>query len=418
MRNTRAKKFILIAAFIIIVLSSSIVLASQRDITWFSLFESSSYKIMLEGDTKKLEKKDDTIFLSSDDLKAMLIEKYGTSEIYTELTASGFTPDENGIIALPISEDKNTYTLSQMFFVDEKGWTANIIVLAINDEKYLSILDDKAYNSVLGGIKPSPHSRLINRDNTLPDGYNDDNIVPIKDVQAVLSSKGMKLDKVTLDALKIMLEKANSDGAKGFILNSTYRPYKEQKGLFDYRFNERKAAGVANPYEEASKVVAYPGTSEHQTGMALDILSLEYPKGSTFHNSKEYEWLKENCWDFGFIPRYPEDKMDITRISFEPWHYRYIGKPLSLYAKQNNLCLEEVVENLQKNKLTSFEVSNEEKYTFLLVKKGQEFMIQDGLNMEYSLFELTELEDLIIIRGVVYENSKHGMGIYKMDTNK
>lgn len=398
MRNSKARKFIFIAAFIIIVLSFSIVLAAQsKDITWFSLFDGNNYKIMLDDGTKKLEKKDNIIFLNADDLKAMLVQKYETADVYIEFTEAKFIPDENSRIALTISEENN-YNLGQVFFASEDGWTTNTIELVIDDKKYLSVSDSKEYQTALEGLTADFHSRLVNRDNTLPDGYNNENLVTIKGVQAIISNKGMQLDKVTLDALKSMLEKANSDGVKGFILNSTYRSYKEQKGLFDYRFNERKASGAADPYEEASKVVAYPGTSEHQTGMALDILSLEYPKGSVFSQSKEYAWLKENCWDYGFIPRYPEDKTDTTRISFEPWHYRYIGKPLSLYARQNDFCLEEVVENLQKNKFTKFEVSDKEQYIFLSVRKGKNFLIENGLNIEYSLLELTEQDSLILIK--------------------
>lgn len=399
MRNKKSKKFLLIAAFIVLILSFSFVIAAQnKDITWLSIFESNSYKIRLGDEIKKLEKKDNVIALDANDLKTMLTEHYGSSEVYVVFDDN--KPDENGMIFLTINEESENpvYNFGQVFFINSNGWAVNRVQLSMDDSNNLYVIDNGTYSNALEGVSADIHSRLINRDHTIPENFNDDNIVALKGVQAILSSKGMKLDKVTLENLKIMLDKAAEDGVKGFVLNSTYRSYKEQKGLFDYRFNERKNSGAADPYEEASKVVAYPGTSEHQTGMALDILSTKYPKGSTFHNSQEYEWLKKNCWDYGFIPRYPEDKVEKTRISFEPWHYRYIGKPLSLYAKENGYCLEEVVESLQNNKLTNFKASEDEEYIFLLLKKDQNFMVENGLSVDSSLLELTAEDNLVVIK--------------------
>ncbi|SHI79648.1 M15 family metallopeptidase [Lutispora thermophila] len=399
MKNKKSKNLILIGVFIVLVLSFSFVIAAQnKDISLLSIFKSNSYKIKLGDETKKLEKKDNVIYLGVNDLKTMLMKHYGSSDIYVDLIDN--KPDENGIISLIVDEESSNpvYSLGQVFFINNNGWSVNKIQLSIDDTKYLHLIDNNSYVNALVGLSPDIHSRLINRDHTIPENFNDGNIVALKGVQAILSSKGMKLDKVTLENLKVMLDKAAEDGIKGFVLNSTYRSYQEQKSLFDYRYNERKNSGVADPYEEASKVVAYPGTSEHQTGMALDILSTKYPKGSTFHNSEEYAWLMENCWDYGFIPRYPEEKVEKTRISFEPWHYRYIGKPLSLYAKAKGYCLEEVVESLQNNRLTNFKASNEEEYVFLLLKKDQNFMVESGLNVDFSYLELTAEDNLLVVK--------------------
>ncbi|MDD4834948.1 MAG: M15 family metallopeptidase [Lutispora sp.] len=399
MRNRKFIRTIIIAAFIILIFSFSMVLAAQsRDMTWFPTFERNSYKISLDKGSKILEKTDSAIFLSIDDLNAMLTEKYDTPEIHIELDDEHFKPDENNKILLPIGEEK-TYCLGRVIFGDNKGWTANNINLLINEDKYLSISNSKEYEkNDFTNIAADYHSKLVNRYNVLPDDYNNENLSLIKGVQAVISNNEMKLDKAALEALKIMLEKANSDGVAGFVLNSTYRPYAYQKYLFDNLLNKKKAAGAADPYEEASKIVAIPGTSEHQTGMALDIVSLEYPSFDNFSQSKEYAWLKENCWDYGFIQRYPEDKTEKTFIIYEPWHFRYVGKPLSLYLKQTGLCMEELVESLQENKFISFNTLDEGDYIFMLVKKGQAFTTEIGLNLEYSLMELTEEDNLIIMR--------------------
>jgi len=401
MRNKKSKKFILTVAFIVLILSFSFVIAAQnRDITWLSIFESNSYKIRLGDEIKKLDKKDNVIALGVNDLKTMLMNHYDSSDVYIDFNDNEHKPDENGMISLMIDEESKNpvYNLGQVFFGNNDGLVVNKVQLSIDDRKYLYVMDNRPYSSVLEGISADIHSRLINRDHTIPENFNDDNIVALKGVQAILSNKGMKLDKVTLENLKLMLDKAAEDGVKGFVLSSTYRSYQEQKNLFEFRLNEKKNSGVADPYEEVSKLVAYPGTSEHQTGMALDILSINYPKGSTFHNSEEYAWLKEKCWKYGFIPRYPEDKVEKTGISFEPWHYRYIGKPLSLYAKETGYCLEEIVESLQNNKFTNFKVSDGEEYIFLLLKKDQNFMVESGHNVDFSLFELTAEDNLVLIR--------------------
>jgi D-alanyl-D-alanine carboxypeptidase len=77
--------------------------------------------------------------------------------------------------------------------------------------------------------------------------------------------------------------------------------------------------------------VAIPGTSEHQTGLGVDIIG----------SRKMYDWLEENSWKYGFILRYPDDKIDITGIIYEPWHFRYVGVEAATYIMENNLTLEE-----------------------------------------------------------------------------
>jgi len=401
MINKKSKKLIFSAIFIIMILTiSSIIFSHYENVSWLSLFKFNSYKIRLGNETIRLKKKDNTIALSENDLKAMLQHQYNTTEVYIQFNDTDYKPDEEGTIFLPIDKDNENviYNLGQLFAFDDKGWITNYIDLSIDDNKFLYVVEDKSYSNVLEDITADIHARLINKDNTIPDDFNMENIVPIKGIKAIISSRDMKLDKETLDNINLLLSKAEDDGVTGFVINSTYRSYQEQKNLFEYRLNEKKNSGVENAFEETAKFVAYPGTSEHQTGMALDILSLKYPKGSEFPNSEEYAWLMENCWDFGFIPRYPEEKVEITKISFEPWHFRYIGKPLSLYAKETGYCLEEVVESLRNNKFTYLETSNNEEYIFLLIKKRQDFIAENRLNMDCSLLELTENEDLVILK--------------------
>lgn len=93
------------------------------------------------------------------------------------------------------------------------------------------------------------------------------------------------------------------------------------------------------------ELVQYPGSSEHQSGLAFDVVNSHYAnaKGMNagFYNTKEGKWLDENCTRFGFVIRYPKDKEDITKIKYEPWHIRYLGIDIAEYMHEHNLCHEE-----------------------------------------------------------------------------
>jgi D-alanyl-D-alanine carboxypeptidase len=88
--------------------------------------------------------------------------------------------------------------------------------------------------------------------------------------------------------------------------------------------------------------VAIPGTSEHQLGLGVDINA----DGVNSAGYEVYDWLEAHCWEYGFILRYPEDKTDITGISNEPWHFRYVGQEAAEYIMSNGLCLEEYLEEI------------------------------------------------------------------------
>ena len=86
--------------------------------------------------------------------------------------------------------------------------------------------------------------------------------------------------------------------------------------------------------------MADPGTSEHHTGLAFD---LAITGEASFGATKQSVWLAQHCWEYGFIIRYPSDKTAITRISYEPWHVRYVGTEHALIMRDENLCLEEYI---------------------------------------------------------------------------
>ena len=134
------------------------------------------------------------------------------------------------------------------------------------------------------------------------------------------------------EAFKEMYQDALKDNIK-FYITSAYRSYSYQKSLYSKYL-------LTYGEEYTNTISAYPGYSEHQTGLAIDILS-ENVKMRDFKNTKAFAWLKENSYKYGFILRYPENKTYLTGYAFEPWHYRYVGKQVALQIKDENITFDE-----------------------------------------------------------------------------
>ncbi|MCD8343812.1 MAG: M15 family metallopeptidase [Oscillospiraceae bacterium] len=180
--------------------------------------------------------------------------------------------------------------------------------------------------------------RLVNNTHVLTGSFTPDEVVEVRD--------GAYFDSRAADALESMLLGAEEAGYTVYVKEG-YRPYTSQATMFFGRASII-ALDPDIPYEEAEtlarSIVAYPGTSDHQTGLAADIVD-DY---STSLDSEALGdlpvllWLQENCAQYGFIYRYPEDKKDITGW-YEPWHFRYVGVEAAEYMMENNLCLEEFI---------------------------------------------------------------------------
>lgn len=127
---------------------------------------------------------------------------------------------------------------------------------------------------------------------------------------------------------------ANNNGIN-IIVDSAFRSGNYQQMILDKVISEKG--------NEAYKLVALPGTSEHQTGLAVDFAIYENGiyNDDIKEDDKEATWLKDNAWKYGFILRYPKGKEDITGFNFEPWHYRFVGLELALELYQTNQTLEE-----------------------------------------------------------------------------
>ena len=158
-----------------------------------------------------------------------------------------------------------------------------------------------------------------------------------------------QVDKRIAESLKQMLSDARKEGLSPIICSS-YRTNAKQQKLYNNKVREYKRWGCSSEEAEelASYWVAIPGTGEHETGLAVDIVSENYQILDEKQEQTDVQrWLIDNSYKYGFTLRYPTDKKDITMINYEPWHYRYVGIDNATYMKEHDMCLEEYIEYLK-----------------------------------------------------------------------
>ncbi len=158
----------------------------------------------------------------------------------------------------------------------------------------------------------------------------------------------MKCDVRILDDLTEMMKAAKADGVD-LMVCSPYRDYNRQTVLFNRKIDSymEKGHSYLEAYKLASMTVTVPGASEHQIGLALDIVGSAYfLLDESFGETKAGLWLKEHCDKYGFILRYPRGKEYITGIQYEPWHFRYVGRAAAGNIMERNITLEEFLEDL------------------------------------------------------------------------
>lgn len=183
--------------------------------------------------------------------------------------------------------------------------------------------------------------RLVNAKNSL----DKDNLPEINTVS--VNGSDYMVDERIIDDLEEMLSDAQSAG-RNPVVCSAYRSWDTQAMLFENKISRvTQSTGLTGEAAEteAATVVARPGTSEHQLGLAVDITASDYTNLDEGQmETEDQQWLMENCWKYGFILRYPVDKTDITGIIFEPWHYRYVGKQAAKEITEQGITLEEYLE--------------------------------------------------------------------------
>ena len=185
---------------------------------------------------------------------------------------------------------------------------------------------------------------LVNKQNPLPAGFEPANLVKVKDIAGSLMTyerDDIQAVREAAEALAEMIRAAQADGITPWKLREAYRTVADQQRIFDNRVKSYVDAG--NTRSQALSItrreVADPGCSEHHTGLAFD---LNVP-GAYFVDTAQYLWLKKHCWDYGFILRYTDEKDDITGITGEEWHVRYVGVDHARNMRDLDYCLEEYV---------------------------------------------------------------------------
>lgn len=195
-------------------------------------------------------------------------------------------------------------------------------------EEVLNIPENYAFQS------DDDYFFVVNKTNFLPDDYS---------IETDYVQGSYELEIAAAYYCKMMIKDAQKEGIELKVL-SAYRTVEYQKNLFERNVKYRMEDGMS--YEEAyydvSINIAPPGGSEHNAGLAVDIIDKNHwDTYEEFENTPEFKWLIENCTKYGFILRYPKGKEDITGYIYEPWHYRYVGIKYAESVMASSLCLEE-----------------------------------------------------------------------------
>ena len=200
---------------------------------------------------------------------------------------------------------------------------------------------------------------LINHNYPVAEEYKANKMLNLADYTSNclrVSANDMYIDEVVFNPLQSMLNDIYADGADKLVLISTYRSYQTQTMLFQNRVDAIVSSlGLENAEKQVAASTAVPGSSEHQTGLAIDFSTLNYMTlTQAFANSNEGHWLTNNSWKYGFVVRYAMDKMSITGIIYEPWHLRYVGVPHAEIMYKSGLCLEEYMDYICREQMLYF----------------------------------------------------------------
>lgn len=205
--------------------------------------------------------------------------------------------------------------------------------------KKVATKKEKELASLPKGVKPTDWDLLlVSGSSPLPSNYKPD----LTDIG------NFKINKKVKPHYEELVKAAKRAGYDLTIV-STYRSVDYQKQIYQKHIQDDMAQGKSEEEakEDTADYMTKPGTSEHHTGLALDVLTSSYVSDHGTELSEKFgetdggKWLAEHCAQYGFIIRYPKDKYDITKIKYEPWHIRYVGKENAEYIMKHHLSLEE-----------------------------------------------------------------------------
>lgn len=252
------------------------------------------------------------------------IEKTSTGESVIDVTEPATVPTE--------IEDPNK-VIYESFMADTKSKYKGDLILVNEEHQYFGGDEDLVSIIEKNSEKNVTFFSALADENT-PE---DDDLI---------------LSKV-YEPMEIMIEDFyNLYNNNTLIIYGAYRSTERQQQILD---------------EKGPEIAAKPGYSEHETGYAFDFSEIE---NYDYQGTGDFAWLNENCYKYGFIVRYSEDKKDITKIAAEPWHFRYVGIPHAYYIMKNNLCLEEYTDLIR------------EKYPY----EGEHLIFSDDENRSYEVY--------------------------------
>ncbi|MBQ4583441.1 MAG: D-alanyl-D-alanine carboxypeptidase family protein [Bacilli bacterium] len=241
---------------------------------------------------------------------------------------------------LSLNKNENIYKLAEeKYYIDSKL------------EEYLAFLEENeelTLTDVITLVNVNRHhefyekdiettdksnTMIVNKYYVLKDDYVPDNLAIIPTTHSWGAYGENQATADTVNAFMNMAQAAATEGIN-LMVNSSYRDYADQDRVY-------KLYEDSYGKEYADNIAARPGHSEHQSGYALDIFSTDSTSQKTFAESNAYAWLKQNCYKYGFIIRYPEGKENITGFNFESWHYRYVGVEIATYIQENDITYDE-----------------------------------------------------------------------------
>ena len=203
------------------------------------------------------------------------------------------------------------------------------ILVFLHQEGYIQF-ETYAINTNTMEVEDNMNIVFVNGTNKIPDDY----------IANLVEYNGKLVDSSIINDLDNMFKDAKKDGVN-LKINTAYRDKEEQQDIYDRRIKAYKNEGMTDKaaIEKTNSEVQKPGYSEHETGLAIDFSNTSNPED----NEPMWEWLNANSYKYGFILRYPKDKIDITKVSNEEWHYRYVGKDIAKEMKNTGECLEEYI---------------------------------------------------------------------------
>ncbi len=216
-------------------------------------------------------------------------------------------------------------------------------------------------------IKNTHELWLVNAKHPLRIEISESSLVPAYK-KIALSRSDIEMNAVALKNMEKMFTGAKKESITELVVTSGYRNRKRQSEIYEQA--------------EDKSYVQKPGCSEHETGFAADI-QLNAGNIDGLASTEQGRWLQENAWAYGFILRYPENKASITGISYEAWHFRYVGLPHSIFMKEKGLCFEEYIDYLKSNKQYAININNTKYQVYYTTEKNGKIKVP--ANLDYSI---------------------------------